>query len=167
MNIQTFVFSPFEVNTYIIHNRTGECVIIDPACYFPSEQKKLTDYIDNNALKPLHLLFTHCHLDHVFGSAFVSSRYNLDPKAHKNEESNNKNAVHAAHLYGIDMKEPAVLKTFIDEQDQIRFGQSELNILYIPGHTAGSLLFYCQTNKFVISGDVLFEGNQREIIFFT
>jgi hydroxyacylglutathione hydrolase len=159
MKIQTFVFSPFEVNTYVIYDQTGECVIIDPACYDNGEQTQLTEFISENHLKPVHLLFTHCHLDHVFGSAFVSNRYHLEPSAHKNEESNNTNAVHAARLYGINMEAPVALKSFIDEQNQIRYGQSVLNIFFIPGHTAGSLLFYNLLEKFVISGDVLFDGS--------
>jgi glyoxylase-like metal-dependent hydrolase (beta-lactamase superfamily II) len=159
MKIQTLVFSPFQVNTYIISDPTGECVIIDPACYFPEEQKRLTDYISSKGLKPVRFLLTHCHLDHVFGSAFVQNTYRLDPNAHRDEVSNNNNATHAAQLYGVEMKEPAPVNSFIDENTTIRFGNSELKVFHIPGHTAGSLVYYNEDEQFAIVGDVLFDGS--------
>jgi hydroxyacylglutathione hydrolase len=159
MKIQTFIFSPFEVNTYIIYDKNGECVIIDPACYHPNEEQLLIKFIEDHKLKPVHLLFTHCHLDHVFGSAFVSSQFNLEPKAHKNEEFNNSNTVLAAQMYGLKMNTPPPLKSFIDDQNTIRFGNSELKIIFIPGHTTGSLLYYSDMENFVIAGDVLFDGS--------
>jgi glyoxylase-like metal-dependent hydrolase (beta-lactamase superfamily II) len=159
MNIKSFVFSPFQVNTYIINDSTNECVIIDPACYDPEEQKQLKEYIASNQLTPKHLLFTHCHLDHVFGSAFVSKLFQLDASAHKNEEFNNQNAIHAAAMYGVRMDHPAPINIYLDESDSVRFGNSRLNILFIPGHTAGSLLYFNEKENFIISGDVLFQGS--------
>ena len=159
MKIHTLVFSPFQVNTYIISDPSGECVIIDPACYFPEEQKRLTDYISSEGLIPVRFVLTHCHLDHVFGSAFVQNTYNLDPIAHRDEVSNNNNATHAAQLYGVEMKEPAPIIAFVDENTTIRFGNSELKIFHIPGHTAGSLVYYNEEDQFAIVGDVLFDGS--------
>ncbi len=159
MEIFTLVFSPFEVNTYVISDPSGECVIIDPACNNKEEQTYFYRFINEKNLKPRHLLQTHCHLDHVFGSAFVCSTFLLEPEAHSDEEFNNQNAVNAAKIYGIKMQTPHPINKYLDEKNTIKFGNSELKILHIPGHTAGSLLFYNETEKLIIAGDVLFNGS--------
>jgi glyoxylase-like metal-dependent hydrolase (beta-lactamase superfamily II) len=48
---------------------------------------------------------------------------------------------------------------FIDEGDVIRIGDDELHVLFTPGHSPGHVSFYNKANKFIISGDVLFQGS--------
>ncbi len=157
MKIQSFVFSPFEVNTYILYDNSKECIIIDPACYNKQEENFLLDFLKKNNLKPAKLLNTHCHLDHVFGNKFIADTFNLKTEASKEEEFNINNATNAANLYGIKMNTPYPIKKFLKEGDKITFGFSELEILHVPGHTAGSLVFYAKEDKFLIAGDVLFK----------
>jgi len=159
MKVHKLVFSPFEVNTYIISDKSTECIIIDPACNNSEEEEYLKNYITYNGFKPVKLINTHCHLDHVFGNRFVCDTYNLKTEASKEEEFNITNSVNAANLYGIKMKEPYPVKSFIKEGDIIKFGYSELNVLHVPGHTAGSLVFYNSAEGFAIVGDVLFKGS--------
>ena len=159
MKIQSFVFSPFEVNTYILYDNSKECIIIDPACYNKQEENFLLDFLKKNKLKPVKLLNTHCHLDHVFGNKFIADTFNLKTEASKEEEFNINNATNAANLYGIKMNTPYPIKKFLKEGDKITFGFSELEILHVPGHTAGSLVFYAKEDKFLIAGDVLFKGS--------
>ncbi len=159
MKVHRLVFSPFEVNTYIVTDKSKECIIIDPACNNKQEQGYLVQFIKENGLKPVKLLNTHCHLDHVFGNKFVSDTFNLETEAHKEEDFNMKNAVNAGRMYGIQMEEPYPIKTYLKEGDKIKFGFSELNTLHVPGHSAGSMVFYNEADKFAIVGDVLFNGS--------
>ena len=159
MKIHHLVFSPFEVNTYIVTDKSKECVIIDPACNNKQEQEYLLKFIKENNLKPVKLLNTHCHLDHVFGNKFVCDTFNLETEASKDEEFNLDNAANAAKLYGVQMEEPYPIKKYIKEGEKIKFGFSELDILHIPGHTSGSLVFHSADEKFAIAGDVLFNGS--------
>ena len=159
MQVHRLVFSPFEVNTYIITDKSKECIIIDPACNNKQEQEYLIQFIKENNLKPVKLLNTHCHLDHVFGNKFVSDTFSLETEAHKEEDFNIKNAVNAGRMYGVQMEEPYPIKTYLKEGDKIKFGFSELKMLHVPGHTAGSLVFYNETDKFAVVGDVLFNGS--------
>ena len=159
MQVHRLVFSPFEVNTYIITDKSKECIIIDPACNNKQEQEYLLQFLKENNLKPVKLLNTHCHLDHVFGNKFVSDTFNLETEAHKEENFNIKNAVNAGRMYGVQMEEPYPIKTYLKEGDKIKFGFSELKMLHVPGHTAGSLVFYNETDKFAVVGDVLFNGS--------
>jgi glyoxylase-like metal-dependent hydrolase (beta-lactamase superfamily II) len=64
--LQTFEFSPIQENTYLLYNELNDCIIIDPGCYFEEEREMLATFIESKKLKPILLLNTHCHLDHVF-----------------------------------------------------------------------------------------------------
>ncbi len=159
MKIQKFIFSPFAVNTYIVYDQTKECIIIDPACYTKDEETKLLSFIEEMNLKPIHLINTHCHLDHVFGNKAISEALNLLPQAHKDEIENNETADLTASNYGFDMNQPPKIHKYIDENDTINFGNSQLTIRHIPGHTLGSLAFYNKDDNWIISGDVLFKDS--------
>ena len=64
--VHSLTFNPFQENTFIVADENNECIIFDPGCYDTNEQKILTDFISSNNLKPIKLINTHCHLDHVF-----------------------------------------------------------------------------------------------------
>ena len=159
MKIKRFRFSPFDVNTYILYDKSKECVIIDPACYIKKEEEMLFAFIKDNRLKPVRILNTHCHLDHVFGNKYVSETYKLPIEAHPEESSNNLFAAQAAENYGLVLAEPPRIGNKITEKNTIKFGHSELEIRFAPGHTRGSLLFYAKEDKFIIAGDVLFKDS--------
>jgi len=159
MQVHRLIFSPFEVNTYIISDKSKECIIIDPACYNKQEQEYLLKFLKENDLKPVKLLNTHCHLDHVFGNKFVSDTFNIKAEAHKEEDYNIGNALTAASIYGLDMDEPYPINKYLKEGGVIKFGFSELQILHVPGHSSGSLVFYNEKDKFAIVGDVLFNNS--------
>jgi glyoxylase-like metal-dependent hydrolase (beta-lactamase superfamily II) len=72
MKIKAFTFNPFQENTYVLYDETGEAAIIDPGCYFKEEKLALKTFIDQESLRLVLLLNTHCHIDHVFGNFFVS-----------------------------------------------------------------------------------------------
>jgi len=159
MQVHRLVFSPFEVNTYIISDRSKECIIIDPACNNKQEQDYFLKFLKEKNLKPVKLLNTHCHLDHVFGNKFICDTFKLQTEAHKGEDYNINNALNAASIYGLDMDEPYQIKRYLNEGEQVKFGFSKLDILHVPGHSAGSLVFYNKNDKFAIVGDVLFNNS--------
>ena len=77
MEIFKFVFSPIEVNTYILADNSGDCAILDCGCYDEGESSRLEKFIHDKKLNPVLLLNTHCHLDHIFGNKFILERYHL------------------------------------------------------------------------------------------
>src|SRR6266480_3190678 len=86
LSIKALTFNPVEENTYLLYNEKGECCIIDPGCYFREEKKELEMTIDKAGLKPVLLLNTHCHLDHVFGNQFVYDTWGLELYIHEREK---------------------------------------------------------------------------------
>jgi hydroxyacylglutathione hydrolase len=159
ISVHFFTFSPIGENTYILFDETGQCVIIDPGCYDERERSELTDFIKNKKLTPVRLLNTHCHLDHVFGNAFVSRTYQLKVEAHKNEIPVLDALLRSASMYGLNAEPSPDIAVFLDEGEVIKFGNSSLEILFTPGHSPGSITFYNREQQFIVSGDVLFQGS--------
>ncbi len=150
------VFNAFQVNTYILWDDTGECVIIDPGCYGKEEQDRLTGFIAEEKLNPVRLVNTHCHIDHIAGLAFVSRHYNLPPEAHPDGKEFIRHAEKSGFIYGFDELEIIEIARPVREGDVIRFGNSTLTVLETPGHANGSLCLVSHSDRFVITGDVLF-----------
>jgi len=159
ISIQSFVFSPIQENTYILHDETGECVIIDPGCYDDQERKILSSFIEDKKLVPVRLLNTHCHLDHIFGNAFVSDKYNLKPEFNKLDQPVFDAFIPSCNLYGMQCEPSPAAGNFLEEGDVIKFGNSSLEIFFTPGHSPGSITFYNKEQSFMIAGDVLFHGS--------
>ncbi len=159
IQIQSFVFSPFQENTYILFDETHEAVIIDPGCLMQAEKETLAQFITQNRLIVKALLQTHAHLDHVFESAFVKRKYGVKMWMHKNELPILASVENRCQLWGIRGYEPVEADEFIDEVDIISFGNSQLEILFVPGHAPGHLAFVNHAQRFVIGGDVLFKGS--------
>lgn len=156
IQVQSFVFNEFQENTYVLYDETRECVIIDPGCRHSSEQKVLSDFITSNELKPVKLLNTHCHIDHILGNAYVADKFGLTLYMHKSELLTYKGTSHWAEMFGIVVDEIPEKRVYVSEGDRITFGNAELDIVFTPGHSVGSITFYSNTDKIIMSGDVLF-----------
>lgn len=160
ISIKIFTFNAYSENTYVLYDQTNECVIIDPGMYDGSEQNELANFIKEKALKPVLLLNTHCHLDHVFGNKFVFDTWGLKPQFHIGELP----ILQAVPSYAPQMgfsryelsPEPDI---FLEETGTITFGNSSLDLIFAPGHSPAHLCFYSKADKFLIGGDVLFYGS--------
>ena len=160
MQITSFVFNPFEVNTYVVtDNTTKECAIIDPGCHNDKENYILTDFISGNNLIPKYILNTHAHIDHILGNKFVNTLYRLRPHFHKQDLFLYISAPQVASLYGIDYSHLDPPYNFIDENTTIKLGDTTLTCLHVPGHSPGSICFYDDNSKTLFSGDVLFKNS--------
>jgi len=155
--VLSFTFGPLAENTWILRNESGDCLIIDPGCYFGNERRELSDYITENGLTPKYLLNTHCHLDHVFGNKFVFETWKLEPWLHALEQPVLDNAAIAGLQWGLPFDNYKGPLHFLREGDTIRLGTDELKVLFTPGHSPGHICFYCQAQQFLIGGDVLFK----------
>jgi hydroxyacylglutathione hydrolase len=158
MKIFKFVFSPIEVNTYLLADESGECAIIDCGCYDKEEFGKLVKLIDDKGLKPVLLLNTHSHLDHIFGNKYILEKYGLRTFVSELDEMNRTSAPHHAMLFGLSMEESPEPEGFISDNQIIEFGRTKLLALHVPGHTTGSIAFYCEADNCVFTGDALFAG---------
>lgn len=158
-DIAAFCFNPFQENTYIIAHPNKECWIIDPGCYTLQEQKQLAGYIDKNGLKPVRLLNTHCHLDHIYGNKFVADEYQLELGIHEKELFILEKAELSARMFGAKIPEKCTPGYFLKEGESLQLGDVTFDIVFTPGHSPGSVCFINHGERYAIVGDVLFQGS--------
>ena len=160
MEIKTFTFNQFLENTIIVSDSTNECIIIDPGCYNDEEKKILENYIIKNNLNPVKLINTHCHIDHILGNNFVSRNWGIDLEINEKDLDLLNNADQIAKIYGFTNYERSPIpKKFINEDDIINFGISELKVIFTPGHAPGHISLYSEKDNLIISGDVIFQNS--------
>lgn len=157
MKIQSFTFNFFSENTYVLYDDSKECAIIDPGCYDGEEKKTLENFIAQNNLTPTLLLNTHCHIDHILGNAFVAEKYNLGLYCHANEtEWLTQAPYYGKAMYNVAVEPSPAPVGFLEEGDTVKFGTTTLEVLFAPGHSVGSIVFYNAAAKAAIVGDVIF-----------
>jgi hydroxyacylglutathione hydrolase len=151
----------FQENTYIVYDETSlECIIFDPGCSTNAEEKTLVEIIESRNLKPVKLINTHCHLDHVFGNDFVHKKYDLPLGIHELEVEVLEMSPMVAKMYGLPTMTPSPpADYFIAEGETIALGDATFEVLFCPGHSPGSICFYNRAEGYIIAGDVLFDGS--------
>ncbi|MFL2569279.1 MAG: MBL fold metallo-hydrolase [Flavobacteriales bacterium] len=158
IQIQTFTFNGFQENTYVLFDDTKDCIIVDPGCYDKHEQETLSNFVTENKLKPVLLINTHCHIDHVLGNRFVGDKWKLDLAMHELDVPTLKSVTDYCTVYGFHNYEESPLPShFLNEDEKVKFGESELDILFTPGHAPGHIVLHSKKDGFIIGGDVLFQ----------
>ncbi|MBX2967461.1 MAG: MBL fold metallo-hydrolase [Cyclobacteriaceae bacterium] len=156
LQIKHFEFNPFQENTYILYDETGECIVFDPGCSTKQEEQHLHTFIIDNKLSVKKLVNTHCHIDHVLGNAFVKRTFGVELFIHPLEEPLLRAVKTYASNYGFPHYEETLPDKFLTENDTLTFGNQNLKILFVPGHSPGHLAFYDEETLSLIGGDVLF-----------
>ena len=161
LKIQTFEVNPLHENCYVVSDNTKECVIIDCGAFTESEQEAIITYINKNGLKPVHNLGTHGHLDHHFGDAAILSAFNLLPEVSDGDEVLMQHSKEAAlQMLGMDLNiDLPAGELRLTENNTISFGSHTLRIIRTPGHSRGSVSFYCAEENVLFTGDTLFKGS--------
>ncbi|MDR0871960.1 MAG: MBL fold metallo-hydrolase [Prevotellaceae bacterium] len=158
MEVITFTVNPIQEHTYIIYDETKECAIIDCGCLTDREKSAVKNFIAENGLQPKHLLNTHLHFDHALGNRFIFDTYGLKPEANQADEFLLAQMKTQLDVFlGKELsEEPAPIGKYLNEGDKVVFGNSELEVLHVPGHSPGSLVFYARKDNMLFAGDVLF-----------
>ena len=156
IQVKTYAFNPFQENTYLIYDETKKCVILDPGCFFPEEQKELTDFIAKNDLQPKYIIHSHGHVDHVLGSNYLRDHYNIQAIMHKDDLNILRRSKDFGEMIGITVEQPRDPEIFIEEGEKISFGNTSFDVLHLPGHSPGSIGLYNEKEHVIFAGDVLF-----------
>jgi len=160
MKVKSFTFNQFQENTFVVYDNTKECLIIDPGCYSENERTELRTFIMSEGLKPVKLINTHCHIDHVLGNKFVSELWDLELYIHKEDLPVLENVKDISGFFGFENYERSPSpKHFLAQGDTLNFGDSSFDILFTPGHAPGHICLLSKKDGFIIAGDVLFNGS--------
>ena len=157
-DINCFSVNMLQENCYIVSDDSGEAVIIDCGAYYEAERQAVVGYLREHNLRPQHLLCTHGHMDHVFGVDTIFDEFGLKPEIHREDEELLRNVDQQTRDMlgvGFDRPIPAV-GHYLADGDMVSFGSHELRVIHTPGHSPGSVVFYCEQEHVVFTGDTLF-----------
>lgn len=159
IKVETLIYNPFQVNTYLVWDETLECLVVDPAFYSGEESDSFDRFISGKGLILTGQVNTHCHVDHVLGAGYIRDRYGLPIRAHENETGLLSSAPHMGEVFGLRLEPVEGIGAFIHEDELVPVGNHFLKALCVPGHSPGSLAFYSEEGGFVLTGDALFQGS--------
>ncbi len=159
IQIKVFVFNPFSENTFVVYDESLEAIVIDPGCYESSEKEELVSFISGENLRVIKLINTHSHIDHCLGNQFIKELYKVKLELHEKEVPVLASVVSYASEYGFPGYQHSSPDTYLSEGDTITFGNSTLEIVFVPGHSPGHIALINKDENICIGGDVLFQGS--------
>lgn len=159
LHIHTFTFNPFQENTYLIYNDEQECWIIDPGMSNTEEEAELIHFITKNKLKPIAIINTHAHIDHILGVDAIAKQYKIPFYLCEMELPILYNAANTARMFGFEYQGVQTKPELVKPNQILKLNQDEIHILFVPGHSPGSIALYAPQYNWVISGDALFNGS--------
>ena len=157
LSLFAFIFNPFAENTYVVYDKTGDCLIIDPGCSTPAEEARLFGFIDSHRLKPRLVVNTHGHVDHVVGNNAVKRRYGIPVAAHPDTHPDITQAKRQAVWLGFQpVGDIDLPDADLQDDQEIKVGDSVIEVICTPGHARGSVSLYAPVEGWVLTGDALF-----------
>ena len=157
LNTRGYSLGPIQTNCYIVSNKGKECLIFDPG----EEGAKLVKEIRAKNLKPLAILLTHAHFDHIGAVDALREVFELPVYIHEKEVSwladpMKNGSGKYAELPNYIVKAPEEAHILRKEQ-QLKIGTFIFDAVFTPGHSPGSISYVFKEDGFAIVGDTLFE----------
>lgn len=159
METKVFYFNPLRECCYLLWDESGEAAIIDPGCCGEREFMRLKEFVDENGLRPVRILLTHGHFDHIFGLSRCCGAWHPEVLMHNADIGQVERADETASFLGLELQRPSCAFCSISDGDKVSFGNTELKVIATPGHTGGSVCFYSEKEGMLFSGDTLFQGS--------
>ncbi len=155
LEIQQCVLGQVFTNCYFLKNKeTGELLIVDPGdC-----AEKIFRKADVMQAKPVGILLTHGHFDHILAVEEVKAKYQIPVYACVQEAPMlAEPSVNMTAVYGRACSiKPDVL---LDDREVFEAAGFSIQMLHTPGHTKGSCCYYIEEEGVLFSGDTLFYGS--------
>ncbi|AST92536.1 MBL fold metallo-hydrolase [Sutcliffiella cohnii] len=147
---------PLQTNAYLLINDKKECIVFDPG----SEGEAFVSYMESQNLKPLAILLTHAHFDHIGAVEEVRNKWSIPVYIHELEND----WLESPSLNRSEFFQQGSIKTkkaehVITEEKTLVIGDFAFTLLFTPGHSPGSVSYYHEPSGIVFAGDTLFAGS--------
>lgn len=159
LQIQGFVFNFASENTYILYNENKNAWLIDPGNMNEQETKAIESFISENGLTIQKILLTHAHIDHVLGLQWAFDTFKVSVHMHQDDQEVLDMLQASGMRFGFSVEPVKADITYINEGEVLDLDGEKFKIYHVPGHSPGSVVYHHEDQKFMISGDVLFEGS--------
>jgi hydroxyacylglutathione hydrolase len=157
MNWERIPLGALQTNCYVVWNDKNQCLVIDPG----EEGEKIISFLKDKQLKPLAILLTHAHFDHIGAVDVLREKYSIPLYVHEKEAKWLLDPVlNGSQLFM--MGEMIRLKPadyVLTSEDTLKIENFNLELFATPGHSPGSISFYIKEMNAVIAGDTLFMGS--------
>lgn len=158
IHIEEFTFNSFQTRCSMVWDEEGNCAFIDPGCTSASETKALHDIVSRKGLKPVCIMLTHGHFDHILGTAELARDFGgLPVYMHPADKFTLEKNEYFSQCFGVPMPE-AFETTDVCEGSVIEVGSLRFEVIETPGHTVGGVCYLERSEKVLFSGDTLFAG---------
>ncbi|WP_413362684.1 MBL fold metallo-hydrolase [Lysinibacillus sp. 3P01SB] len=174
LNVRIYSLGPIQTNCYIVSNKKKECLIFDPG----EEGNRLVKEIRSQGLKPLAILLTHAHFDHIGAVDILRDTFNVPVYIHASEvdwlsDPLKNGSGKYFELPNYTVKAP-LEEHIIRVEQTFEVGEFVFKAVFTPGHSPGSVSYIFEQDGFAIVGDTLFErsigrtdligGNMKELL---
>ncbi len=158
---KSFVFNHFQENTVVIwDDGFPECAIVDPGCCTGEDISEVEGFIERKGLRPVKILLTHGHFDHIYGAKALSGKYGIEVLMHPGDLKTVAKAALYTEAFGIPPVDNSFTTTPVHEGNIVDIGKGlSFEVIETPGHTPGSVCYYCRKDRLLLSGDTLFRGS--------
>lgn len=152
LKITTYTGGMASTTAYLIESSAGVLVIDAP--------EGTLDYLKRKKIRPAALALTHGHFDHIWDATLIAREFSCPVLGNHDDDFLFENPSEQLRLWGIpDKIEPAKPTRYLKDGDVYELGEWKFDILHIPGHCPGSILYYEKSQATIFGGDVLFSGS--------
>jgi len=159
LKVEKFVVNPLGENSFVLFDETRECILVDPGFYFEEEFDEIKEFVSKNQLVPVKIVNTHCHFDHIMGVEFIRNEYGIPFEAHPDDAFWVEKVVDQGKMFGFEINPIRPIDKFLVENENVKFGNTELKVIHVPGHSPGHVCLYNGDAGILVAGDVLFYGS--------
>jgi len=157
--VKTFYFNELRTCCYVLFDESGECAIVDPGCCSVNEAGRLFKFVGEHHLTPVMVLLTHGHFDHMMGCAAVTDKWNIPMYMNTADISQIDRATSYGTYFGYTFDVPSSEPVDVKDGEVLSFGNTVLKVRHTPGHSKGCVIYYNETEHYVLTGDSLFAGS--------
>lgn len=157
LKVTYFPLGPVQTNCYFVQNTEGKCLIIDPG----EEGRKIIEHVEDEQLKPVAILLTHGHFDHIGAVDTVRDHFGIPVYIHESEENTltSPEANGSTRYPQLPAVQNRAADHLITKEGLMELGPFSFEVRHTPGHSPGSVSYVFQEDGFAIVGDTLFQGS--------